>query len=509
MPKRSVINVDLANVWAEPERLILLRTMAWGDEVSVIATTATHVEIATVRFEQLPDGTVDQVAISGYIVPTASSKVKAADTVRPAADNEVLRVNFIDVQQGDAAVIESPDGKVILVDGGENQLFARYLAGRFRGTTANKPKTIDCIVVTHGDADHFSGLPKILESETNTTKKKQLFIRPLRVFHNGIVKRPSKRNGKRVPDKQLLGPTAQTPDGLMLTGLVKDLLQVPDDEMNKEFVAWKRALAAWNSRHPVDVRRIQFGDDAAFDWFNKGTLRVEVLGPLTHNVNGEPGVRFLGNPPTGPRLGHDVLDSAPSGFGGASASHTINGHSIVLRLGYGGFSYLFTGDLNDEASRYLASEHNNGNVNLRSEVLKVPHHGSADFSGAFLQSVSPVVSIVSSGDESVDKEYIHPRATLVGALGRFSRFTEPLVFVTELVAFFKMEGNSALTDAKKTTARGPFFGFSRAAWGSVKTRTDGSRLLVFTDSANVKLKEAYAYQLDASGVPAPSPVVRV
>ena len=83
------------------------------------------------------------------------------------------------------------------------------------------------------------------------------------------------------------------------------------------------------------------------------------------------------------------------------------------------------------------------------------------------------------------------------------------MFVTELVAFFKMEGDSALTDGAKAIKRGPFFGFSRAAWGSVKTRTNGSRLLVFTDSANVKLKEAYAYQLDASGVPTPSPVRRV
>ena len=40
----------------------------------------------------------------------------------------MLKVNFVDVQQGDGAVIESPDGKVILIDGGDNQLFARYLA---------------------------------------------------------------------------------------------------------------------------------------------------------------------------------------------------------------------------------------------------------------------------------------------------------------------------------------------------------------------------------------------
>ena len=69
----------------------------------------------------------------------------------------------------------------------------------------------------------------------------------------------------------------------------------------------------------------------------------------------------------------------------------------------------------------------------------MPHHGSADFSGAFLQAVSPVVSVVSSGDENARKEFIHPRATLVGALGKYSRLEEPLVFVTELVAFFQVE----------------------------------------------------------------------
>jgi hypothetical protein len=34
----------------------------------------------------------------------------------------------------------------------------------------------------------------------------------------------------------------------------------------------------------------------------------------------------------------------------------------------------------------------------------------------------------------------------------------------------------------------------------VKIRTDGDRLLVYTDSGNVKLKEAYAYEM-AGGQP--------
>jgi hypothetical protein len=42
----------------------------------------------------------------------------------------------------------------------------------------------------------------------------------------------------------------------------------------------------------------------------------------------------------------------------------------------------------------------------------------------------------------------------------------------------------------------------------VKTRTNGERLLVYTDSGNVKMKEVYAYQLDDSGVPQPAEVVR-
>jgi len=125
------------------------------------------------------------------------------------------------------------------------------------------------------------------------------------------------------------------------------------------------------------------------------------------------------------------------------------------------------------------------------------------------QAISPVVSVVSSGDESAQKEFIHPRATLMGSLGKWSRVPEPLIFVTELVAFFNEEGLSRLSDDKKAAKRGPFFGFSRTAYGIVKTRTNGKRLFVYTDSGNLQMKEAYAYSLDPSGAPEPAEVIRV
>ena len=509
MAIKSVINVDLADVFARPDRKGFLHTLAWGDYVDVMDTTDTNIRISTVKYEEQQDGSILPAAVEAYISPKKSSGIKPADVVIPREENQVLKVNFVDVQQGDGVVIESPGGKIILVDGGDNQLFARYLAARYRGTQEGQRKEIDCILVTHGDADHFSGLTEIFESETNSNPKKRLFISPKRVFHNGLVKRPgTDQNKKKVPDKDLLGPTTTMEGKTILTGLVDNLLDVPDEQMNLPFRQWKNALSSWNNRSAISFRRLSFGQDDAFDFFNSADLKISVLGPFTVEKDGIQGLRFLGNPPKGPRVGHDSLSLSEEDFKGLSASHTINGQSIVFQLRYKGISYLFCGDLNDEASRILAQKNQEGDINLRSEVFKVPHHGSADFSGAFLQMVSPVISVVSSGDESARKEYIHPRATLMGALGVHSRLDESLVFVTELVAFFNMEGFAHLTNKNKDEKRGEFFAFSRTAYGIVKTRTDGRRLLVYTDSGKADMKEAYCYNLDDNGVPVPVPVVR-
>jgi beta-lactamase superfamily II metal-dependent hydrolase len=509
MVSQSVINVDLADVFEHPDREGFLYTLAWGDYVEVLETTTKHLRISTVKFEEKSDGSILPVQTEAYICPTKTSKLKPSDIVIPRDNNQVLKVNFVDVQQGDGAVIESPDGKIILVDGGDNQLFARYLAARFRGTSETKPKEIDCILVTHGDADHFEGLTEIHESETNPEPRKQLFIAPKRVYHNGLVKRPSKnKQNKTTPEKELLGPTRVVNGETILIGLVTSLLDVPDEEMNLPFRQWKTALTKWNARSLIEFRKLSFGADDAFDFFNSNDREISVLGPIMTEEGTTKGLKFLGNPPKGPRIGHESLNLSEDDFQGFSASHTINGHSIVFRLRYGGFSYLFCGDLNDEASRILARKHQNGEINLRSEVFKVPHHGSADFSGGFFQMVSPIVSIISSGDESAKKEYIHPRATLVGALGRHSRVDEPLIFVTELVAFFNLEGWAHLADKKKDAKRGEFFAFSRTAYGIVKTRTDGTRMLVYTDSGKADMKEAYCYSLDGNGLPVPSALVR-
>jgi len=117
-----------------------------------------------------------------------------------------LALAFIDVGQGDACLVTTPSGHRVLVDGGENKLAARYLAGRFWAeTVAGEDVHFDAIVVTHGDADHFDGLSTlVLDAATETRDRKRIRVTASRVFHNGLVKR-----GSSLPERDQLGDGRQ------------------------------------------------------------------------------------------------------------------------------------------------------------------------------------------------------------------------------------------------------------------------------------------------------------
>ncbi|MEW5798031.1 MAG: DNA internalization-related competence protein ComEC/Rec2 [Bacteroidota bacterium] len=76
-----------------------------------------------------------------------------------------LKVSFLDVGQGDAAVIELPAGETIVVDAGP--ISAAYNAGemvvapflRRRGIS-----TIDALITSHPHADHLGGVPYLMKN---------------------------------------------------------------------------------------------------------------------------------------------------------------------------------------------------------------------------------------------------------------------------------------------------------------------------------------------------------
>ena len=116
--------------------------------------------------------------------------------------------------------------------------------------------------MTHGDADHFAGLPEIFKSETNKEIESASSSSRSGTTTTASSNAPSKKNGKSVPDVELLGATRKVGNQTFLTGLEDDLLKVPDAEMNAPFKEWKDALKEYNKRAKIEFRRLQFGDDA-------------------------------------------------------------------------------------------------------------------------------------------------------------------------------------------------------------------------------------------------------
>lgn len=82
------------------------------------------------------------LATAALLVPLAA---QAAGT---------LRLDFIDVGQGDAALVTSPTGKTVLIDGGPRRSSAALVAFLTKHTHG----PIDLILLTHRHEDHLGGL---------------------------------------------------------------------------------------------------------------------------------------------------------------------------------------------------------------------------------------------------------------------------------------------------------------------------------------------------------------
>jgi competence protein ComEC len=77
----------------------------------------------------------------------------------------LVRLTFLDVGQGDAAVVQSPDGVTMVVDGGARS--RRYDYGESAVTPyllSAGDTRIESVVMTHPDNDHSGGLPYVIRT---------------------------------------------------------------------------------------------------------------------------------------------------------------------------------------------------------------------------------------------------------------------------------------------------------------------------------------------------------
>jgi competence protein ComEC len=222
-----------------------------------------------------------------------------------------LVVSFINVGQGDAALLQDSNGFVVLIDGGvaaQGPVVLEYL--RARGVAA-----VDVLVASHADADHIGGLIAVLLADDIPVRA---------VVYNGYE------------------GTTQT---------------------------WANFISAV-AAEGLTPTAANF--PSIFTW---GDMTAHVLNPL-------PG---LTNPDT-------------------------NAASVVLRIDYGDFNLLFTGDINATVEAQVVAR----GTPLASEILKVAHHGSASSSSAlFLSAAGAQESVISVG---ANNPYGHPRPEVLERL---------------------------------------------------------------------------------------------
>lgn len=285
----------------------------------------------------------------------------------PAAGD--MRVHFIDVLQGDAALLEFPCGAVLIDAGGQNREAVQSLIGYLNGFFARRPdlhRTIDTIFITHTHVDHNRALRDIVGGDH----------------------------------------FAANPDGAFI---------VRNYVANGELSGSGRFNARWMDEHANDegrsiaMRTVLQSEIAGAD--DRTGITDAVIDPVDCGSI-DPRIRVLAGPyEENPGWSDGDFDDG-------------NNKSLVIRIDYGEASLLFTGDLEEAAIETLVDFYE-GTGALDVDVYQVGHHGSANgTTDSLLKAMTPEIAVISMGPRSLREkwsawDYGHPRLSAVEALDRW------------------------------------------------------------------------------------------
>lgn len=290
---------------------------------------------------------------------------------------------FLDVGQGDGILIRTEQGTSILIDGGStsNQRVGEYVllpAIRYYGMSE-----LDYVFVTHGDADHISGIEYLLNAEHIGVRIRNLVLAKYgdRQGLANIETLAKEKNinviymeaGDKIREKLNSDMAGLTLKCLYPSGKTLEAKQVVKRESDS--IAEAKQVAEREADSIAEAKQV--AEREAADITDDKKIAIGLGNAITANV-----------------LEDEVTGSGPD----------ANDLSIVLLAKYDGRKILFTGDAGSMVEKRLILEKNL--LLSETDVLKVGHHGSRSASSeGFLQTIKPQYAIISCGKKN---HYGHP-----------------------------------------------------------------------------------------------------
>jgi len=259
------------------------------------------------------------------LILSSSFFVFSAFSQNNQKENDILKVIFLDVGQGDAIYIEAPNGAQMLIDSGADRDILKNLSK----VMPYGDKSIDMIVLTHPDKDHIGGFSDVLNNyevgsvlESGNTSNTQVYKRLITNIENKKIKRILARRG-------------------LIINLDKNY------NIYFEVLFPDRDVSTWESNDASIVGRVVYGEQS-FLLTGDGTLATEHILIKNENYNLASTVLKLGHHGSKTSSGENFLKFVNPSFAIISAGENNSyGHphkEVLDRLQTLGIPYLATYD---------------------------------------------------------------------------------------------------------------------------------------------------------------------
>lgn len=323
-----------------------------------------------------------------------------------------------DVGQGDGLVLNAGRGVAVVVDTGPDPVRMDRCLRDLDVTS------IALVVLTHFHADHVDGLSGVLE-------------------------------GRRVAEIQV-SPLADPPDRAATVHALAEEAQIP---VTVAVPGERRSVGrlSWQVLGPLHVRTGSMGSSPALGPSSasgagpavgaaglaagagavvRAAVPAVAPGPAVGAgaaVNADPALAATAHVGAGSAAGVtsgiDAMSLVRAAGSTSSEGSAPNNASVVMRVDADGHVFLLSGDAEPEEESSLVA----AGADLRADVFKVAHHGSADQDPAFIAARGAELAVISVG---ADNTYGHPTQETLDRLAQLGA----AVFRTDL------DGDIAIVD---------------------------------------------------------------